>query len=64
MLPVVLVLLGLFIAGYALVTLERGVGLIVGGCSLVALSMAAALIPLSPAAPAPTPTFTMDVSAR
>jgi hypothetical protein len=64
MLPVVLVLLGLFITGYAIVTLQRGVGQIVAGLALLALSVSAALIPMSSATPAPTPTFTMDVSAR
>jgi hypothetical protein len=64
MLPVVLVLLGLFITGYAIVTLQRGVGQIVAGVALLALSVSAALIPVSSARPAPAPTFTMEVGSK
>jgi hypothetical protein len=71
MVSVVLVLLGLFLTGYCIVTLERGVGQIVAGGCLLVLSLTAAVVPLSnapsaaPAAPpAPAPAFTLQVSGR
>jgi len=66
MVPVVLVLLGLFLSGYAIVTLQRGVGQIVAGSALLVCSLAGALIPLTPSSSsAPhADTFTMDVSGR
>ena len=47
MLPVVLVLLGLFLAGFARVLLKDGMGHLVAGGCLVVLSVSAALIPLA-----------------
>jgi len=71
MVPVVLVLLGLLLSGYCIVTLKQGVGQIVAGCALLVLSVTAALVPLSPtssaqpsAPTAPPPAFTMTVTGR
>jgi hypothetical protein len=55
MLIVVLVLLGLFLAGFCLVGLPRGVGQIVAGVGLVVMSVTVASVPVTTAQPASHP---------
>jgi len=65
MLLVVLVFLGLFLAGFCIVGLPRGVGLIVAGSALLVMSVTVAVVDVTPAAPAAEPAgqpFTMQVS--
>jgi hypothetical protein len=49
---VVLVLLGLFLAGFCVVGLPRGVGHIVAGSALVVMAVTVAAVPTTPAQPA------------
>jgi hypothetical protein len=66
MLLVVLVFVALFLAGFCLVALPRGVGQIVVGFALLLISATIAAVPEQPAQPAAEPpghTFTMHLTA-
>ena len=62
MLVVLLVFVGLFLAGFCLVSLPRGVGQIVAGGALLVLSVTAAVVPATPASEPAGHAFTMQVS--
>jgi hypothetical protein len=62
---VLLVFVGLFLAGFCLVGLPRGVGQIVAGVALLVMSLTVAAVPPTSATPASEPpghTFTLQLS--
>ena len=64
MFPVLLVFVGLFLAGFCLVGLPRGVGQIVAGAALLVMSVTVVAVPVTPAASVSHPsghTFTLQL---